>query len=401
MEIYSVTEINSQVRELLEDTMPTIWVEGEVSNFKPHYSGHFYFTLKDENSQISCVMWKSRASVTDFQIQDGDKVQILANLRVYVKSGRYQLDTIKIQKSGIGELQLKFEELKEQLYGEGLFDEIHKKSLPLFPFKIGVITSPTSAAIKDIFSVLKRRMPAVDIYFKGVKVQGGGAAEEIANAIDEMSELDELDVLIIGRGGGSIEDLWAFNEEKVARAIFNCTVPVISAVGHEIDFTISDFVADFRAPTPSVAAEIAVPDKSEIEEKLITRYNQILNHIESKTTQSKEMIIRLISSYAFRKPESIIMEHQQLIDEMIIKLQNWASNLINSKKNTLDNLRQKLALLHPENELNRGYAMLFKDKQIISSVDEININDIIKIKVKDGKLESIIKDKTYEKRKNI
>ena len=228
--IYTVSALTEKIKILIEESFPTVWVEGEISNYRPHYSGHLYFTLKDKDAQISCVMWRNRASALNIKLEDGTRVKIFANVRVYEKAGRYQLDVILIQAAGIGELQMLFEALKQRLQAEGLFDAKYKKSIPKFVQRVGIITSPTGAAIKDIISVIKRISPSTEVIIRGVKVQGEGAAKEIAQAIATFNSYAQVDVLIVGRGGGSLEDLWPFNEEVVARAIFKSNIPVISAV---------------------------------------------------------------------------------------------------------------------------------------------------------------------------
>ncbi|HDL78351.1 MAG TPA: exodeoxyribonuclease VII large subunit, partial [Bacteroidetes bacterium] len=262
--IYTISEITRKIKRLLENAIPSIWLEGEISNFKRHSSGHIYFVLKDENSQISCVMWRGRNNGLYFTPQDGMKIQARGNVTVYEKRGNYQFEVLQMQPAGLGELQMALEQLKQSLKAEGLFDEQHKKKIPQYPEKIGIVTSPTGAAIRDLVSVVQRRFPSVQLILNPVRVQGAEAAGEIARAIDEFNAYGDVDVLIVGRGGGSLEDLWAFNEEVVARAIFRSKIPVISAVGHEIDFGISDFVADLRAPTPSAAAELVVRNREEL-----------------------------------------------------------------------------------------------------------------------------------------
>ncbi|MBI4429018.1 MAG: exodeoxyribonuclease VII large subunit, partial [Ignavibacteriales bacterium] len=262
--ILTVTEITRKLRIYLEETFPQVWVQGEISNCKRHTSGHLYFTLKDEAAQISAVMWQSNAETLLFALEDGMKAVVRGAITVYPPKGNYQIDVDKVQPIGVGELQLAFERLKQKLAAEGLFDPRHKKPIPEFPQSIGIITSESGAALQDIRSVLSRRFSAVKVIFIPVKVQGPGAAEEIAQAISDMNRFGKVDVIIVGRGGGSLEDLWAFNEEIVVRAIFASRIPVISAVGHEIDFSISDFVADLRAPTPSAAAAMVVRDSGEL-----------------------------------------------------------------------------------------------------------------------------------------
>ena len=273
--VYTVSEITSAVKYLIEESFPFIWVKGEISNLKRHSSGHYYFTLKDNLAQISCVMWKWRNILMNFILEDGMEVIVGGSLTVYEKQGKYQLDAETIHPIGIGELQLAFEKLKSKLHSEGLFDEKYKKPLPKFPWRIGVVTSPTGAAIQDILSVIGRRFPQVQIIINPVRVQGDGAASEISDAIKEFNEYDEIDLIIVCRGGGSLEDLWAFNEEIVARTIFDSKIPVLSAVGHEIDYSISDFAADKRAPTPSAAGEIAVFNKVEVETHIDELFKKI------------------------------------------------------------------------------------------------------------------------------
>ncbi|MFQ5772424.1 MAG: exodeoxyribonuclease VII large subunit, partial [bacterium] len=276
---YSVSELTRQIKFLLESSFPEIWVQGEISNFTHHSSGHMYFSLKDENAQISCVMWRSRNQHLFFTPQDGMKVILDARITVYEKRGAYQLDVLQMQPAGVGELQLAFEQLKNRLREEGLFSEEFKKPIPLYPERIGIVTSPTGAAVQDLISVLQRRFPGIEIIINAARVQGEGAATEIARAIDDFNDYGKVDVLIVGRGGGSLEDLWAFNEEVVARAVFRSKIPIISAVGHEVDFTICDFVADLRAPTPSAAAELAVRHRDELHAFLKTNLETTTNLI--------------------------------------------------------------------------------------------------------------------------
>lgn len=393
MQIFSVSEITYQIKELIEESFPAIWVQGEISNFKPHYSGHFYFTLKDEESQISCVMWKSRTETVDFDFQDGKKVQLLANLRVYVKSGRYQLDVLRVQEAGIGDLQQRFEDLKNKLLREGLFDENRKKKLPEFASKIGVITSPTGAAVKDIISVLKRRNPSVEIILCPVKVQGSGAAREIADAISEMNRFTDVQILIVGRGGGSFEDLWEFNEEVVARAIYNSDIPVISAVGHEVDFTISDFVADARAATPSAAAEIAVPDVFSTKEQLYSHFKIIQKIVLEKISNYRQILFRYKTSYALKRPEDFIAENNQRIDEIITRMRINISNQFKKTHLHLEGIQTRLKDLHPENVLNRGFALVQKNGKITTSVKKIEVGDKLEIRLRDGGLQTLVERK--------
>jgi exodeoxyribonuclease VII large subunit len=260
----TVSDLTRKIKQILESGFPSIAVQGEISNLKRHSSGHLYFTMKDENAQLPCVMWRSRASVLSFMPEDGAKVIAGGRLTVYEVRGSYQLDVQSIRPLGVGELQAAFEQLKKKLEAEGLFDAARKRPLPEYPKRIGVVTSPSGAVLQDMKNVFRRRFPGVELIMIPVRVQGAGAAAEIAEAVDDMSGYASLDLVIVARGGGSLEDLWPFNEEIVARAIARCRVPVVSAVGHETDYTIADFVADVRAPTPSAAAEMVVPDRREI-----------------------------------------------------------------------------------------------------------------------------------------
>ena len=391
--VYSVSELTHQIKILIEENFPSLWVQGEISNYKKHYSGHFYFTLKDSNSQISCVMWKSRTNSVPFVLEDGMQIHIFGNIRLYEKSGRYQLDAILIQQAGIGELQLEFEKLKRQLYEEGLFDDQHKKLLPKIPSKIGVITSPTGAAIKDIISVIKRRYPVCEIIISGVKVQGEGTSNEICKAIIQMNEFSDIDLIILGRGGGSLEDLWAFNEENVARAIYASKIPIISAVGHDIDYTISDFVSDLRAPTPSAAAELAVPDKNELKPKIQDLHNYIKTILNAFIINSKNDIYNLLKSYSFKKPEDMLRQYFQRLDDLVHKLLYLYSNNLKVLKTNIINFDSRLSSLHPYHVLKRGYAIIQKENQIIKSIKNVEIDDDINVKLYDGNLISKVSEK--------
>jgi exodeoxyribonuclease VII large subunit len=394
--VFSVSELTRQIKLLLEDSFPALWVEGEVSNYKPHHSGHMYFTLKDANAQISCVMWRSRASTLNMDIRDGLKIRVYGTLRLYEKSGRYQLDLIRIESAGLGELQIKFEQLKQKLHSEGLFDAQFKKELPRFPQVIGIITSPTGAAIQDIFSIAKRRSPSTKMILLGVKVQGEGAAEEIENAIRIFNSLYPVDVLIVGRGGGSLEDLWAFNEEVVARAIFNSKIPIVSAVGHEIDYTIADFVADLRAPTPSAAVEIILPNETDLRQWLIDVQRKQQSIIEDQLTRLRTEILNIQNSYSFRRPKDILQRHILQIEEITQRIFLAMKNNVDKNKILIENFRNQLQSLNPYNVLNRGYSMVFKDNKIVSSINLVEIDDKLLVKLKDGNILSQVLSKKDE-----
>ena len=314
--IYSVSDITGDVKSILESAFDSIWVEGEISNLRIAGSQHSYFVLKDDRSQIRCVLFKGYRAGLQFQPEDGDQVILFGRVTVYESRGEYQLIVENIEPRGLGALQKSFEQLKIRLSEEGLFNEGKKKKIPEFPWRVGVVTSPTGAAIRDILNVIQRRNPKVSVLVYPVKVQGEGAAAQISEAIQHMNGINDVDVLIIGRGGGSIEDLWAFNEEIVARAISKSTLPVVSAVGHEIDFTIADFVADLRAPTPSAAAELVVPILDEKTSKLNTMTEQLLVILQNKIQKYEDLLKRLIRRRFFKDPMYIIQPQVQRVDDL-------------------------------------------------------------------------------------
>ena len=399
--IYSVGELTRQIKLILEDSFPAVWVEGEISNFKPHYSGHLYFTLKDRDAQLSCVMWRSRATTLDFDFQDGTKIQVYGNLRLYEKAGRYQLDALRIQPAGYGQLQLQFDLLKQKLKEEGLFDSTAKKKLPSFPQIVGVITSPTGAALNDIISVIKRRSPSTRVIIYGVKVQGEGAAEQIAEAVHFFNRKYPVDVLILARGGGSLEDLWAFNEEVVARAIYDSTIPVVSAVGHEIDFTISDFVADLRAPTPTAGAELVFIDDDAHRSLLLELEKIIQNKILDQLSDLRESVLNIRNSYAFRRPKDMVQAKLNSVEDLTQRLLLVSQGQLKTRHVLLENFGKQLDNLNPQHVLNRGYSMVLKEQRLITSVLAVEVDDHVKIRLKDGELSSIISSKNYDKSKNV
>jgi exodeoxyribonuclease VII large subunit len=382
--IYTVSSLTREIKEFLETSFPRLWVEGEVSNFKQHSSGHLYFTLKDENAQIRCAMWRFKAGELLFRLEDGMKVLLEGDIQVYEKSGNYQLIAQQIQPAGIGELQLAFEQLKKKLHEEGLFDERHKKALPAIPESIGIITSPTGAAIRDIISVISRRFPAAEILLYPVKVQGEGAAKEIAMAIENFNDYRKVDVLIVGRGGGSLEDLWAFNEEIVARAIFESEIPVVSAVGHEVDYSIADFVADRRAPTPSAAAEMVVPDRQELLGVLAYYREKYEKHILQNIAGFRDKIDAFQKSYAFRRPEDLLYQKAQRLDELWRSIQTAIQYSVDRQKQRLENERLHLRALNPEAVLRRGYSICYKEGEIVKNVKQVKSLDIIQVKLHKG-----------------
>lgn len=390
MSVKSVTEITRKIKHLIETSIPRIQIEGEISNFKSHYSGHAYITLKDDFSQISAVMWKSNVEKLDFDLEDGLKVVCTGNITVYEKSGRYQLSISSMEEAGKGDLQKKFEELKAKLFEKGFFDEENKQKIPTFPQRIGIITSPTGAALQDIISVAERRNPSVQLVLRPAKVQGVGSAKEVACAIDECNDYGNLDVIIVGRGGGSLEDLWAFNEEVVAEAIFHSEIPVISAVGHEIDFSISDFVADMRAATPSAAAELAIPDRNEMMGQILHYQDKTYNLLLKKLQLSKETLSRFKSHYALKRPETIIESKGVQLTQLKNLLENDYKTVISDKFKQLMTLKKQLDALNPTNILKRGYSVIRQDGNLIDSKKKIE-NGKIELTFSDG---SIIKTLT-------
>ena len=315
--IYSVTEINNEIKVILEDSYPSVWISGEISSFKQYSSGHMYFNLKDENSQISAVMFSFQNQKLKFALKDGMQVLLYGKITSYINRGTYQIQVYDVEQQGLGTLQEKFEKLKKKLLEEGLFDETHKRQIPYIVNKIGIVTSKDGAALHDILSVLDRRFSNVEVLIYPVRVQGETAKDEIAQAIQYLNNNHkELDVLLVGRGGGSLEDLWAFNEEKVARAIYNSNIPVISCVGHEVDFTIADFVADLRAPTPSVAAEVVAKNRADIEEKIFMIKDRIIGNINNLVKRYEEKINFFETCRALSRPYDIYEDKIQRVDEI-------------------------------------------------------------------------------------
>ncbi len=390
--IFSVSEINIHIKNILENYIPNLLVEGELANFTRHRSGHIYFTLKDENASLRCVFFRSYAQNLDFIPKEGDKVICKGKITVFERAGNYQLNVTKMIPSGIGELQLKFEKLKAKLKAEGLFDESHKKSLPEFPETIGVVTSSSGAAIKDIKNVISRRFP-VQILLYPANVQGENAAKDIIGGIKYFNKKKNADVIIIGRGGGSQEDLFCFNDENLAYEIFKSEIPIVSAVGHEIDFTISDFVADLRAPTPSAAAELVVPNKDDI----LERINFLKRRIESLQKESFDEIktqTDLLKAKIKRfEPINLINSYYQTVDHLTYRLQISAIQKINDQKHILEILTEKLNDLSPYEALKRGYSIVTKKKKIIKSISQITVNDDVDILLFDGEMVCTVKKK--------
>lgn len=404
----TITELSRYLKGKFEsdENLRKVYIKGEISNFKAHTRGHFYFTLKDETSRISAVMFASNTRVLKFTPVDGMKVLVTGRVTVYEATGGYQIYVEDMLEDGIGNLYVAFEQLKEKLSKEGLFNKEHKRPIRRIPRKIGIVTASTGAAIRDILTTIKRRYPVCETILFPSLVQGSDAAQDIVKKI-EIANTYDIDTLIVGRGGGSIEDLWPFNEEIVARAIYNSKVPVISAVGHEVDFTIADFVADLRAPTPTAAAELAVPDINTIITYLDTAksrsYNTLLNIIENNRLK----LHKLEDSFVLKRPTAIYEVKEQNLDNLIDKLNRIIKVFIDNskvelfkyqnsyvfnnpeiiykfKKQNLENIIGKLEVLNPMNTLKRGYAIIKKEDNVISSINNLNKDDEIKINVSDG-----------------
>lgn len=408
---FTVSQINKYINGKMksDDNLRGIYVKGEISNYKTYPSGHSYFTLKDSSSQINGVMFKGNKRGLKFEPKDGMKVIIRGKIEVYEKSGQYQLYASNITEDGLGELYVAYEQLKKKLKEEGLFDKEHKKEIPKYPKIIGVVTARTGAAIRDIITTINRRYPQCKILVFSTLVQGDLAADQIVRQIRNAQEYP-IDILIVGRGGGSIEDLWPFNEEIVAREIYNCKIPIISAVGHEIDYTISDFVSDLRAPTPTAAAELAVPNINEIKYKIENYSIRANNGINDKINKNKEKLYEISKKQIFKNPESIYDIKKMHLDNMINKFDSVSKNIIINNKNKLFKLENsvvlknpelvtktkkerfirnlgKLEVLNPLLTLKRGYSIVkTADDEIISSAKKLDVGDEVDIEFNDGKV---------------
>ncbi len=433
-----ISEINNYIKSILDNTsfLNKVYIKGEISNFKKHTSGHLYFTLKDEESRLNAVMFQSSAKTLKFIPEDGMNVLVTGKVSAYPSSGSYQIYVSSMDLDGLGNLYIEYEKLKEKLFKEGLFNKEHKKPIPKFPNRIGIITASTGAAVRDIMSTIKRRYPLCEAILFPTLVQGGEAAPNIVKQI-EVADTFDCDTLIVGRGGGSIEDLWAFNEEIVARAIYNAKTPIISAVGHEPDFTIADFVADLRAPTPTGAAEMAVPTildinnmlnqykirlnkciKNLVNTKFIALYNlknayilknpmslyelkmQKLDKLTDDLNKNmniyldnkKHLLEICLNKIKLVSPLNLIQNNLNNLNELKIKLNNIIEKKLDKERNNLDYLINTLKLVNPLNILSNGYSLVRINDKVIKSVDEVKINDIIDIKLSKGSMKAKIKE---------
>lgn len=389
IKILSVTEVTQYIKRILSNDpiLYNLRVKGEVSNCKIHSSGHLYFTLKDQQSRINCVMFRSNCEKLKFQIENGMKVNIRGYISVYERDGQYQLYINEMEPDGLGALYLAYQQLKDKLEKEGLFHSKYKKPIPYLPERIAVITSPTGAAIRDILSVIKRRFNRIEILIFPVLVQGEGARASIVEALNKANLMDNIDVIILGRGGGSIEELWAFNEEDVAKAIFSSNIPVISAVGHETDYTIADFVADLRAPTPSAAAELAVPAKEELKERL-SLLNRRLNHLMKGNLQvHRKNLTNLLTAYSFKYPYHRIYDERQRLDFLLGHLHKQENRFIRENRILLKGLGSRLNALSPLAVLERGYSVTTDENgRVLKRIKQISPGDQITVTLSDGSL---------------
>lgn len=382
----TVSELNEYIKALIDSDriLSNVTVIGEISNLTKHNSGHLYFTVKDEGAAISAVMFRSAASGIRFAPANGMKIIATGRVSLYAKSGQYQIYVERLIPDGVGSLAIRYEQLKEKLQKEGLFDQEHKRPLPKIPSTVGVITSPTGAAVRDIINVCSRRFPYAKVLIYPALVQGEEAVPTLIDGITFFSLSKCADVVIIGRGGGSIEDLWAFNSEELARAVYSCEVPVISAVGHETDFTICDFVADMRAPTPSAAAELAVPDTAELVRKINNVQTKLQSLLRISYDHKKELLAKLSGSYIFKNPDRILDEKRLRTDMLATRLDLAESALVNTKKHAFAESVAKLEALNPLAVLARGYTAVYSEDKIVTSAKSVNAGDKLKLSFSDG-----------------
>lgn len=398
-EILSVTETTRQIKNLIEANFPYTWVIGEISNCTVARSGHIYLTLKDDNAQLRAVIWKRTASRLKFQIEDGMEVVAAGPIELYQARGTYQLNIEQLLPQGVGALELAFRQMQEKLAAEGLFNPEHKQPIPRFPRKIALVTSPTSAAVRDMLQVISRRWQAADIVIVPVAVQGDGAAEQIAAGIEVAAQLPGVDTIITGRGGGSLEDLWAFNEEVVARAIFDCPIPIISAVGHEIDISIADLVADRRALTPSEAAELAVPLQTDVLATLSHWRGQLATNLKQRARQIRLQLDSLAGRPALTRPMDLIHNRASQLDELDRRLKRSTRELVSRLQSETRHLASSLEALSPLKVLSRGYSITRRGAEskastpeIVKSVDQLQPGDTITTKVSDGSITSQVQE---------
>jgi len=392
---YTVSEINAHVRELMEGdlTLQDLWVQGEISNLSRPPSGHMYFTIKDGQAALRCVMWRGQVSSLSYMPQNGDAVEVHGSISVYEAGGQYQLYADQIRPLGEGLLYQEFNRLKQKLEDEGLFDPERKRPIPDTPQTIGIVTSPTGAALRDMLNTLNRRYPLVEIVLAPATVQGDSAPGEIAQAINQLNEHIKPDVILVGRGGGSIEDLWAFNDEGVARAIAASNAPIISGVGHETDFTIADFVADLRAPTPTAAAELATPDQIELRSRLLENLSSLAGVMGAVTQDRRWRLEEMARRLDRSSPEGRLRSDRQRLDERIRRVGMVLGHRVQLRRTKLMGMQQQLLALSPQGVLGRGYAVVTTgDGNVVRRVKDVEAGDGINIRVSDGDFDAEVKE---------
>ncbi len=405
MQIINVSDLTRYIKQMFDtdQLLGTVYLRGEISNFKRHYSGHCYFTLKDQNSIIRSVMFKGRAQFLKFKPYDGLKVIASGRVTVFERDGQYQLYVDQLLPEGTGELSIAFEQLKKKLSAEGLFDEAGKKALPFFPSSVGIITSPTGAVLRDIFTVSKRRNPKIQLILYPVQVQGEEAPLQIAHAIEVFNRLNTVDVMIIGRGGGSIEELWAFNDERVVRAIAASAIPIVSAVGHETDYTLADFAADFRAATPSHAAEIVVPDVSVLQQHIMLLRTSLETNMRSLLSKAAIRLKRLTDRRIFFHPMDLLIPRQQTVDLLGQRLIQAMQRIYTAKHHQMLIASEKLDVLNPLAVLSRGYSITrLPDGRVVQSADQVMPGQDLKVILRYGALgvnvTTVEKGESYDKK---
>ncbi len=395
---FTVSELNNYIKNLFEDnrTLASVTVKGEISNFTNHRSGHLYFSLKDADGQIRAVMFRSRVSALKFVPESGMKVIVYGSVTVYPRDGSYQIYVSSMQPDGIGALYLAYEQLKERLFNEGLFDSEHKKGLPSIPVSVGVITSPTGAAVRDIINVAGRRFPYARIYLYPSLVQGSGAEENLIKAVDYFDKSGLVDVVIIGRGGGSIEDLWAFNSEALARRIYSANVPIISAVGHETDFTICDFVSDLRAPTPSAAAELAVPDINELLMRLDGYCDRAAAALVRNTERARGRLERISDGVLSTGLLNFIDKKRTELNLLYADAENLVKNMMADFRTKLSVNAEKLTVMNPLSVLSRGYSVVENKNGVVGSVDDVFLDEVVTVILSDGRFDAKVTEAKKE-----
>jgi exodeoxyribonuclease VII large subunit len=391
--VLTVTQLNNQVQYTVEKKFSQVWIKGEISSFKPYPSGHIYFTLKDSTSEISCVLFAQYRKGLTGEFTTGQEVILFGDASIYTQRGSYQFIAKNIYSSGKGNLWLAYEQLKERLTLEGLFDSESKKDIPQYPSRIGVVTSQSGSVLRDIINVITRRAPHVEIILRSAKVQGVGAGKQIADAINDFNNYGKIDVMIIGRGGGSMEDLWCFNEEIVARAIFSSTIPIVSAVGHETDYSIADLVADLRAPTPSAAAELTTPNRNDLLMYIDEQMNKSQLIIQNSIRTRLENIEHIQNRYAFQKPSLLLERMKEKITILSLKIKSLVEHEMDSFHHHLDTINKNLIAMNPYDVLKRGYTLVtHSDGKILSSSKNICKSDEIHVKFHDGNITANVKE---------